>query len=258
MTTFSANNHEDLNIEIGQEEHDQQPPSFSQPVPIEDLLLKEEPQTTLAMDEAEPTVVEQLPMEEKGEVEHDLNGSVEIEEHLLGGVPSSSSFFNDENDNDITEESTDKSAIAMMAASAPQSSKTSPCQSRRTKLFIIGASIAVLAIVALSAGFGMNKNRSTTNNASFAAAAPSDEVEVDSAMMAAITAYPTYSPSTSSPTSSPTLPPAGKVSNDFELDVDSEADGAWRDRRLRMNKRGTVGGLRGSQQRNNRKLKRRK
>ena len=93
----------------------------------------------------------------------------------------------------------------------------------------------------------MNKNRSTTNNASFAAAAaPSDEVEMDSAMMAAITAYPTYSPMTSSPTPSLTLPQAGKVSNDFEVDVDSEADDAWRDRRLRMNKRGTVGGLRGS------------
>lgn len=255
MTTFSANNLEDLNIEIGQEENDQQQPSFSKPVPGEDLLLKEEPQTAPAMDEAEPTVVEQLPMEDEGEVEHDLNG-IAIGEQL-GGVPSSSFSNDDKNDNDTIVESTDESAIAMMTASAPKPSKKSPCQSRRNKLFI-GAAIAVLAIVALSAGFGMNKNRSTTNNASFVTAL--DEVdceEVDSATETP-TSYPTYTPSMAPVvTSSPTLPPAGSFSNDIALEVaTSEDDGATRDRRLRLNK--SVGGLRGSQQRNNRKLKCRK
>mmetsp|Transcript_8096 Transcript_8096/g.14634 ORF Transcript_8096/g.14634 Transcript_8096/m.14634 type:complete len:216 (+) Transcript_8096:79-726(+) len=80
----------------------------------------------------------------------------------------------------------------------------SPCQSRRTKLFVILASIAVLFVVALSAGLGSASRKHG-----------SSELEVTSAMMAAAEDADGEE-STFPPTTSPTLPMAGSFSNDFD------------------------------------------
>mmetsp|Transcript_5594 Transcript_5594/g.12728 ORF Transcript_5594/g.12728 Transcript_5594/m.12728 type:complete len:170 (+) Transcript_5594:68-577(+) len=147
-SSLNANQYEDLNIEIGQEEH----------------------LVTMAEEEEE------------------------IGEQPVVLPPSSEdNLDNDDNDND-----TDNASEAEFnAAATSPSSGSSLCHSRKNKLFALLATVAVLAIIALSAGFGVVKSRSNGASTNVSAAAALDEVDY-SEVTDADTAAPSYSPTVAS------------------------------------------------------------
>jgi len=131
-SSISANQYEDLNIEIG---------------------LVEEPPHQLA----------------------------EIEEQLVVLPPSSkNNHADDDNDTDVESADDDHNGTSNNNAaktSSSSSSSSSLFQSRENKFFALFATVAILAIIALSAGFGVNKSRNNGKSTDVSAASSAGETK---------------------------------------------------------------------------------